>query len=101
MATSESTCMPQDARSAHLHAIDAPVCQVLCQERVCDHIILIRCIAVHISTMRCDGTQLDSQRVPACMRVGGIGVCLKAGCILDDGHACACTCNYAIGSSHV
>ncbi len=42
--------------------------QVVAQERVSDHVILVGRVAVRVGAVRRDGAQLHSQRVPAYRR---------------------------------
>mmetsp|Transcript_38315 Transcript_38315/g.96393 ORF Transcript_38315/g.96393 Transcript_38315/m.96393 type:complete len:344 (-) Transcript_38315:81-1112(-) len=48
---------------ALLHHVDAPVSQVLGQIGIENRIVFVRCVTVHIRTLRGDSTQLHHQRV--------------------------------------
>mmetsp|Transcript_38721 Transcript_38721/g.111916 ORF Transcript_38721/g.111916 Transcript_38721/m.111916 type:complete len:311 (-) Transcript_38721:606-1538(-) len=48
-------------RFLHLHHVDAPMLEVLGEEGVLDHVVLIRRVGVHISTLSGDRPQLHDQ----------------------------------------
>mmetsp|Transcript_31504 Transcript_31504/g.91106 ORF Transcript_31504/g.91106 Transcript_31504/m.91106 type:complete len:254 (-) Transcript_31504:562-1323(-) len=47
----------------HLHGVDAPMLQVLRQERILDHVVLVRRIGVDVRALGSDRAELDDQRV--------------------------------------
>mmetsp|Transcript_41999 Transcript_41999/g.102957 ORF Transcript_41999/g.102957 Transcript_41999/m.102957 type:complete len:388 (-) Transcript_41999:761-1924(-) len=48
-------------RLLHLHHVDAPVREVLCKERILNHVVLVLSVRVHIRPVRGDGPKLDAK----------------------------------------